>query len=268
MKIIAESGILIFRGCHALKGRALREQGQNEHFTENRGNKDMLVNFIHSSLKIAAFIGMVKMTPEEAAAADVKHGGDCTDEAESEVASAVDEDEDQLDMDPLKLAELSLSPKPNPLMAAPVPPFPVTGSSIASGDGSWVKIESGENTASSNQGSATLKASPPAAPAAAAEPEVKFKAPPPHLRKTTPGTSPLIAPSDESKDEGSSKEVIKAGNVVLTSGPAVSDDGQEKEEKAPKVVDQQSLDKKNEDRRFTYDILVTLKKELAAYGPG
>ena len=42
--------------------------GNNEHFDETTSNKQMLINFIHSSLKIASFIGMTKMTPSEAAA--------------------------------------------------------------------------------------------------------------------------------------------------------------------------------------------------------
>ena len=66
MNIIEDSGILIFTGRRALSGRVLRQNGQNEHLDGVTSNKLMLIKIIHSSLKIAAFIGMVKLTPKEA----------------------------------------------------------------------------------------------------------------------------------------------------------------------------------------------------------
>ena len=144
MDIIEDSGILIFKGRQALSGRVLRDKGKNEHLENVLSSKHMLINFIHSSLRIASFIGMVKITPSEAAALNKKVGEDCTEEAgESDYASAIEEEDEQMETDPPGLEKLSLSPKPetnpNPQIASPVPPFlaPTALLLLATGAGPW-----------------------------------------------------------------------------------------------------------------------------------
>ena len=82
MDIIAESGIPIFKGRHALKDRVLMAKN-NCHFAGNTENKKMLIDFIHSSLQVASFLGMVKNSPGNTEARD-----ECTDmEVQSEAVS-------------------------------------------------------------------------------------------------------------------------------------------------------------------------------------
>ena len=177
MDIIAESGTLIFKGRHALRSRHLIDPGKNCHFAGNLSNKHMLINFIHSSLKIAGFIGMAKKAPE-----NTDPGDECTDpEDQSEQASVHEEEQEERDPDPLGLArfsDLSVSKKPDSPLIQPVPPAPIPGSSIASGDGSGMQVDAsgdgsgvqedtGAKAAPSIPSPGTPKASPTVAAAAA-----------------------------------------------------------------------------------------------------
>ena len=147
MDIIAESGILIFKGRQALSARTLRKDGQNEHLEGTLSNKNMLIHFIHSSLKIASFIQMLKLTPAEAAAT-MGCKFEMLDTEQSDVASALEKEEVPSDEDPLGLAKLSLNPKPNrdpaPQMAKPVQPTPAAKSARAPGDWSKAKEKPGK----------------------------------------------------------------------------------------------------------------------------
>ena len=149
MDIIAESRILIFKGTQALSARTLSKEGQNEHFEGTLSNKHMLIQFIHSSIKIASFIHMLKLTPAENVATMGGKSELCETE-ESDCASAVDKDGELTEKeDPLGLAKLShnlkSSSKQSPAKAEPVPPTPAAESTRAPGDWSKAKKKSGKN---------------------------------------------------------------------------------------------------------------------------
>ena len=160
MEIIAQSGILIFKGTQALSARTFGKEGQTEHFEGTLSNKHMLIQFIHSSVKIASFVNMLKLTKAENAAVS---GGKFVllEEEESNCASAVDKDGELTEEeDPLGLAKLSQNPKSStkssPAKAEPVPPTPAAESTCAPGDWSKGKKKSGKTVASSEGGQTAI----------------------------------------------------------------------------------------------------------------
>ena len=288
MKIIAESGIPIFKGKYALSGRVLRAQGQNEHLEDTLSNRHMLIKFIHSSLKIASFVCMIKEIPEDTAAENKDMDEDRT---SSDAASDMEIEVEKDDQDPLNLERLCLSPRkeeatPTPQWAPPVPSCPGEDNSNAAGDGSGA-MGNKEGGIASGDGSEEKVSKPytdnqAAAPAAkipdhtAASYNTATKIPDDKIPKKEKNS---IARSDASKEAKSSRKRITRskciltpvakgekvilkpatvkGQAILTPAPgAFSDEGRELDELDELHQTQQNI-KNNE---FTYDIFVSLKK--------
>ena len=161
MDIVAESGILIFKGTHALAGRTLRDSVG--HLENNENNKLMLIRFIHTALDLNAFISMKRNIPVESAAPEGKVATDSTD---SEVSDDVEDKGDKKNPDPLKVT--SIDPPISTGLAPPVPAYPGADSSIVAGDGSTAMDITEGNAAPSDGGIEKVSGPPTSEQAAAA----------------------------------------------------------------------------------------------------
>ena len=307
MRIISGSGIPIFQGRHALSNRELQKGGQNEHLANNHTNIAMLVGFIHSSLRLSSFLGMIKgnRTPDinkegddqspfsSESEPEVQPEDDQNSTEKEEESVKIDRDPKEVDKDPMNLERLCLSPKKGPTPPSPWAPVeslrPASSSATGDGSGAETKKEKSSDPqeddrhrhySSSGPSASTTKTPDKATGSKNLVIEIPDDTEIPKKEKAP------IDRSDATKAAGSSKRKrITRSKCILTPVANGSKVTLKPAPRTPYVPVQgpigapsntvRELDELDEMHRtqkdikhneFTYDIFVSLKKQLKSHG--